>query len=100
MSLAVECQFFSIFSKEVLVFTRQEFQVEFKDQTTKSKTSRAFSCAVHSTRRLDIYIQAFCIRWSRNLQTTLASDLGEGLAVLAGSLGDDLLGHADAILAL
>ena len=34
------------------------------------------------------------------LQTALASDLGKGLAVLARSLGHDLLGHADTVLAL
>ena len=34
------------------------------------------------------------------LQTTLASDLSESLAVLARSLGDNFLRHTDTVLAL
>ena len=105
MSLAVVCHVFLNFQSRSssLVLTRRGLtsEIDLKNQVFKSKkkTSRAFCCAACCSGRLNLYTQTFCFRYLP-LQTALASDLGEGLAVLAGSLGHDLLRHADAVLAL
>jgi len=56
-------------------------------------------CAALSAGKAHVYTHVFCAR-RPHLQSILTCDLSEGLAVLACGLGNDLLRHSNAILAL
>ena len=98
MSLAVVCHLFSVLQWLFSTSSLEAPSVELKSQATKLQVTQfvalpsALPCLTSTSER--------SAPDDPHLQTALASDLGEGLAVLARSLGHDLLRHADAVLAL